>query len=509
MSQAQAISKGILSVGAAQVAKIVASALAAPLLARSLEAEGYGQYAYYLALIAMAWPLANLGTFQLLSKYIAERADDVRWRSQLASFAFIVNSVGTLCAASLVALVVLARADRESHTAWLAAVVVGIIICEQAMLLARGVLHGLQREELSNLPAALGSVCAAVIGIVLVLSGWGVLGALLGIWLTHCAVALITLRSMRQFVVWRFDRQLFTALPVANLLWFGFTIMLFATLGFALYRADAILIRHWSDDAQAGLYAMATQWSEFIWVVPLAVQQVMPQATARLWAEQRVEQVTQLLSRMLRYVALSTALLLIIVFVFAEQILSLYFGAQFASASTALRLLIPGVFSYSLARVMWSVIQARGNAAPTAVVMALATIANLTLNWFLMPTWGAAGAALSSGVTYGLVVFAYVWLLRGYGVQPFTDFPIGRLLGLCAITSAAVAPIAWLAPSALIALLSGGLVAALVYGLGALRLGLFRVDEMRRIIDSLPTRFRTPSAKIFAALQPTLARIEA
>jgi hypothetical protein len=58
-------------------------------------------------------------------------------------------------------------------------------------------------------------------------------------------------------------------------------------------------------------------------------------------------------------------------------------------------------------------------------------------------------------------------------------------------------------------LLSGGLVAALVYGLGALRLGLFRVDEMRRIIDSLPTRFRTPSAKIFAALQPTLARIEA
>ncbi|MFO0766983.1 MAG: hypothetical protein U0231_09365 [Nitrospiraceae bacterium] len=51
---------------------------------------------------------------------------------------------------------------------------------------------------------------------------------------------------------------------------------------------------------------------------------------------------------------------LIVVMVFASQTVTLYFGPRFEQAAVPLQLLVPGVFAFSLARVMRPVIQAHG-----------------------------------------------------------------------------------------------------------------------------------------------------
>ena len=139
--------------------------------------------------------------------------------------------------------------------------------------------------------------------------------------------------------------------------------MVFSVLNMALCSLDIILVRHLAGEAQAGLYAAAVQWSQFVWFIPIAVEGVMLQATARFWAEQRVGDVTNLVSRLLRYVMLGTACLLLIVFVLGDRIVTVYFGPQFAEAALALRLLVPGAFCYAMARVLWPVIQAGGDGA--------------------------------------------------------------------------------------------------------------------------------------------------
>jgi O-antigen/teichoic acid export membrane protein len=277
----------------------------------------------------------------------------------------------------------------------------------------------------------------------------------------------------------------------------------------ALYRADVLLIQHLSGTTQAGLYAVAAQWSELVWFVPIAVQSILLQSTAQLWLDhRRIGEITNLLSRLLRYVALGTAFLLTYIFVFAGQLLYLFFGPDFVAATPALRLLIPGVFSFSLARLMWPVIQARGYVLALILISAIATLANLGLNWFLMPAWGAIGAALASCLTYGTVIFAYTWILHKWGVQPLRGLKGGRLLLLCTVMMLILMPIALLVTSALLAIIIGGLLGGVVYGLGALWLGLIMVAELRQIIDSLPDFLGRPGAKILDLLQPLLLRVE-
>lgn len=504
------ISKGILSVGAWNVAKIVASALAAPMLSRLLGAEGYGQYASYVAIIFLASPFANLGTSYSLTKTIAEGPQDPRWRRRIAAFAARVNSLGVLIAGASVAVLVFPHPPAGTNPIVFVAVLVGALALDQIFFFSRGILYGLHREELAGVPAALGAIVGPTVGVVLALNGFGILGVLMGLFAGNLCVAIITLTFVRQQLPWQAPSSSSPeqAVPVRALLTFGFSSMLFSALSMALYKANIVLLRVLSPDGtQAGLYATAVQLSEFVWVIPLAVEGIMLQTTARLWAEHRTGDITALMNRLLRYTALGTGFFLVIVLVFAGPIVRLYFGPAFSGADTALRILVPGVFSFSLARVMWPVIQARGNVLALVTVIAGATFTNIALNCLLIPKWGAAGAAVATSISYGGVAFAYAWIIRRWGVKPFQSIRGGRLLIVYLITIAVMAVPALLIPSAWLALLTGGAAAALTYAVATLRLDLLGLRELQQIVESLPGFLRRPGLKLFAMLRPLLGNI--
>jgi O-antigen/teichoic acid export membrane protein len=501
------VSKGILSVAAWSAIKIAASALASPLLARYLGPEGYGQYAYFLALLFLASPLANLGISAMLTRHIAERPGDAVWRTRLAIFAVGMMLLGTAGVSVLMVWLIGSHPETNADTLPLIVVVIGAMLSEQLWFFARGVLYGLRQESSFAAPAAWGAVLGPSIGLIFAWLGWGVVGVLLGLCLANFFVAAVTLRSAFRFLTWCWPR-LDPAWPAHQLLTFSLSSMLFTTLSLGLYRADAILIRYLSTDTQAGLYAGAVQWSEFVWFVSLAVEAVMLQSTTRWWVEGHLDAIGDLLNRALRYVAVGTAFLLVLVVALAEPILRWYFGADFAAAAPALRWLAPGVFSFALARVMWPVIQARGNVWPLVVTITAAVGLNVLLNLWLTPRWGAAGAAVATCISYGSVAFVYIYLLQHHGVNPLAGLSLIRLGCLCAITLVSLWPIvAWM-PSDMAAMLGGGVVAALIYGAGVVWLGLVRVPELQSLIAVLPAPFYELGMKVFGLLQPVLAWIE-
>jgi len=68
---------------------------------------------------------------------------------------------------------------------------------------------------------------------------------------------------------------------------------------------------------------------------------------------------------------------------------------------------------------------------------------------------------------------------------------------LSLVTIALLLPVAcWVSP-AWLAVGVGVLLGGVIYGLGALRLGLFQVDELRRLMVVLPTSVRRPVTSIF------------
>ncbi|MGC3972992.1 MAG: polysaccharide biosynthesis C-terminal domain-containing protein [Nitrospira sp.] len=375
-------------------------------------------------------------------------------------------------------------------------------------LYASGILYGLHREEEATLPASLGVIIGAAVGAGLVMAGFGVVGALSGMLFSGVLVAAITLGRSRRAIHDASDKGNDTAIPRRALLHFGMSTMAYAGVAMMLYSIDILLVRHFSGDQQTGFYAAAVQWSEFVWFVPIAIEGVMVQSTAHLWVGGQVEEITRLVSRLMRYVALVTAFLLIFVLAFAEHIVTIYFGPEFRGATLPLQLLIPGAFAFSLARVIRPVIQAHGRVVTLLKIVFGATVMNILLNVAFVPRWGAAGAAVATSVSFIGVAVIYVRSLQAEGVHPFEGFSWGRCMLLCGGTSAVLVPIAKAISGPLMALTVGGIVAVSLYWGGVFRLGLIRFRELEQLVDSLPGPIRRIALRLMHLVQPILVRLD-
>lgn len=509
MLSIKTISKGIVSVGTWSATKLLVTGMILPVYSRLLGIEEYGQYAYYVALLLLASQPANCGMRQTLTKYLAERAEDEAWRRHMARFAGSVNAVAAGLVGIVMACLLLSSLPPGFQSLLLTAVVVGLLWSEQALQYAGGILYGLHREEHATLPASLGIVFGGAFGVGLAAAGFGVLGALSGTLIAGIGVAAVTMRLARQALGRPLDGEIGMPLPRRELFQFGFSSMAYAGIAMTLYSVDVVLVRHFAGDQQTGLYAAAVQWSEFVWFLPIAIEGVMLQTTARLWIQGQRDDITQLVSRLVRYVALTTAFLLLFVLVFSEQIVTLYFGPEFKGAAVPLQLLVPGAFAFSLARVIRPVIQARGWVMTLLKVVVAATVINIALNAALVPSWGAAGASVATSVSFIGVAIAYIWLLQVEGARAFQGFSGSRFILLCTATVAVLVPVAWSINSSLMALMIGGLIALGLYWTGIFWLGLIRVRELEQIVNSLPGPLHRLGIKLMRLFQPMLIRLDA
>lgn len=493
------------------MAKLATSALVLPVLARYLGIEAYGQYAYYLAVLLLAAQCANVGMMQTMTRRIAERPDDAGWCRAVARSGALINGAGVLLVGLTAGWVIWSTASQGIGGGSIALVVVGVLMLDQAWFYARGVLHGFRYEERAAVPGIVGVLIAGLLAILAAMNGLGVVGVFAGLLLADLYVAIACLRAVRDAL--KEGSVARTAQPspptTRSLLRFGLSAMVFSVLNMALCSLDIILVRHLAGEAQAGLYAAAVQWSQFVWFIPIAVEGVMLQATARFWAEGKVDEVTRLVSRLTRYVMLGTVFLLLLVFVLADHIVAIYFGPQFRDATLGLRLLVPGALCYALARVFWPVIQAGGGGSQLIRVMGIAVLLDVALCVILIPWSGAAGAACATSLSFASVAIGYAWTLRSRRVHPFNGCAASRLLGLVLATGLAVAGLSALVTPPMLAVPAGVFGGLLLYWGGVFALGLVQVDELGLLVQNLPGVFRHRGETMFRVLAPWLLRLRA
>jgi len=171
--------------------------------------------------------------------------------------------------------------------------------------------------------------------------------------------------------------------------------------GVVIFRADLLFVNHFRGAAEAGVYAVASQVSFLLMLLPGVIAALL---FPRVASEQdpRGEFAVQ--------VTRHASLLMIIMCIAAAAgsfALPLVYGARFADASIQLLILLPGIYLVSIESVL--VQHFTGTGLPLAIpIFWLLTVAlNVGLNFVLVPAWGARGAALSSTVSYALI-FALV-----------------------------------------------------------------------------------------------------
>ena len=257
------------------------------------------------------------------------------------------------------------------------------------------ILYGRQSVRFYNviqLAQAALSLCLAIYLMgVLKLGIWG------GIWSSVIVSTLLALAVL--FAVWRLGKRDRSGPPasVRALVSYGSRVYPASLTAYFNYRADNLLIQALIllPKGPLGLYTLAVTMAEVVLYVPNSIGTIfLPRV-----AGSSAEDANQMVKRVSRLSVLLTALVALALipaaFVGVHVVLTKY-----VDCLPAFFVLLPGVVSLSVAKVMSSFVSGRGRPGLISVVTSVALVVNVGLNLVFIPRYGIVGASLASLISY-------------------------------------------------------------------------------------------------------------
>lgn len=379
-----------------RLARLLAGIGAGIVTARALGPAGRGDYFLITTISSVIVQFGNLGLASSNTYLVAQRPSLF---GPLLNNTIVVSALAGILGAAVVAS--LEVAGIFSIAPGLLWPIVALAPITLFYLLGSNLLVGIGRITAYNLVegAATVMVTAAIVAAAIV---WAtplavLISSAVG-WGLAAAVLLLVLRPAQQARP-QFDRAVFRAA------WrFAAKAYAITLLGALVLRANVFVLERLSGSAALGQFSIASQIAEAIAVFPASVALVL---FPRLIREAAQSWGITLRTMLVVGLALSAACGLVAVL--SDPLVQIAFGAEFAPAAEALRILLPGVVSLGMLTVMSQFLGSIG--LPVALVGAwLAALALVvTLGITLVPLGAASGAAAALSLTYaGLLVVVVV-----------------------------------------------------------------------------------------------------
>ncbi|HTD64831.1 MAG TPA: flippase [Verrucomicrobiae bacterium] len=331
--------------------------------------------------------------------------------------------------------------------------------------------QGRERFALPAIANAVQRVAAAVVGIVLLLAGFGVV-AVAAVYAVSGAVAVallvIGLRGTG-LAAPRFDPR-----AVRGLLRAALPIGLYWVVGTFYFNVDMALIERLTPRESLGQYAAAYRLFSAASIIPAIVcGTVLYPLFARLTGAS-ISALRPAVEKTIAYLALIGVLVSVVFASLAMPITGLLYPLPaYEPAASALRLLAPGLLFLYVNSVIGSALFALHMEKRLLVIAALAAILNTTANLLTIPVFGIEAAAAITSLTELFLLCCLVLAAPPGLVGSASGFVLARAALVGGLTAVALlplgpAPIAVSAP-----------IAALVFGVGCLLFQAFPADDLR------------------------------
>ena len=392
-------------------------------IARVYGPEGNGAYTVALLLPTMLATFLNLGIPPANVYYLgAGRVSaSTAWNAILRLYAGIVLIGSVLGAAGVLLYGDLWFPGVPSLLLWFALLIFPFSFLLSLLL---SFFQGLQEFKQFNLIHLLQPFLTLLGIMALVLLGVENIALLLGAYLAASALtAALAIRALKPFLALQ-DSPHFPRYG-ASLLGYGYKAHLSNILAFVNYKADIFLVNFFLGPAGAGIYIIAVQMSERLWLLSQAVSTVLLPRLSQLSNEEGKRKVlTPLITRWVLWVTLFGSLLLGGI---AYPFITLIFGDQYIGAVAPLLLLLPGIIMAAASRILANDIAARGRPELNMYTSWLVVIINISANLLLIPNYGIAGAALATSIAY-TANFSMRLAMHFYltGVPAWKNILIGR-----------------------------------------------------------------------------------
>lgn len=368
-------------------------------VARYLGTQQFGLLNYATAFVALLTPFATLGLDNIV---IREIVRDSSYKDEILGTTFFLKLLGgiVLVVLSIFSISLLRSGDRL--TSWVVSVLsVGVIfqafdtidlqfqaqVQSKYTVIAKNIAFiviTLVKLTLIQINASL----IAFAWVVLLESGLGAIG-----------LAINYRMQGYSFWAWRWSCTRAIALLKESwaLMLSGLTIMIYM-------RIDQIMLGQMIDDRAVGLYSAATRISEVWYFIPTAIASSMfptiveAKGISESLYYQRIKQLLRLM------VFLSTAIAIPMTFLSKTFVVGL-FGQEYIAASSILAIHIwASLFVFmGVATSPWFITEGLTKLSLQRTL--IGAIANVLLNFLLIPIYSANGAAIATVISYAFAAF--------------------------------------------------------------------------------------------------------
>lgn len=176
---------------------------------------------------------------------------------------------------------------------------------------------------------------------------------------------------------------------------------------------DILMLGIFIDEAQVGIYNVVIKLAMLSILTMMAINTIAGPKFSELYSRgdmQGLKKTAQNATRMIFYSALP--IIIVLVF-FAKYILGI-FGQEFTAGVYALWILMIGQFMSVCSGPVVILLNMTGKQVPLNVVMLIASILNVVLNYFLIPIYGIEGAAIATAISLTFNRIAPVILVKRY-----------------------------------------------------------------------------------------------
>jgi O-antigen/teichoic acid export membrane protein len=379
-------------------------------LARALGPAERGAIAYFTTVALMAAILCAGGLREAASVYIAREAEH---RGSIATNTLLAGAVLTMIAAAIVCGVLLAlpglhpEALSRGNVALLAAGIAAASLLNLGYSLSLGL--GLFRQQAILQPLYVWTY-AALLAVVWWAHGLTVTSAAL-IWIFGQLLGgvLMTALALRRVGLGRIDVEL------QRRTWhFGVRAWIGSLSTFLNFRIDQVIMGAISTNAALGVYAVAVNASEVELYVPQSVSNSLIPIIAATAEEERTERTL----RAFRLVVLVTAAGAVAALALGPFLLPLVFGDAFRGSVAPFLWLVPGGIGFVASSIFSAGLAASASPGRSSVGPFVSLVVGVVLDFALIPTHGATGAAIAATAAFltggGAAAFVFA---RTYGLS--------------------------------------------------------------------------------------------
>ncbi len=193
---------------------------------------------------------------------------------------------------------------------------------------------------------------------------------------------------------------------------FGIVATTISAMWMIIQHTDKIMLGFLVEDAldNIAIYSIALALANLIMIFPSGITGIFFPVVSELYGSGNYDGMNKTLRIATKWLIVLTIPLTVVMFVFGEQLLELFYGEFYASGAVVLLVFVGGLFIKSIFFTPQIVLSAMRRLDVELKAVAVAAVANIIFNFLFIPLWGINGAAFASLISFvllDLMIFYY------------------------------------------------------------------------------------------------------